>query len=147
MKMKLLAKVAAALMVGGGLALALPMLPAVGQSSTPVGGIRLQTSGTYADGGAVAFVTVLVACPPGDEPGVSVSLTERSGHAIASGSGSPAALVCTGGIQAVKIAVTPTNKPFVTGTAFGQADLFDCNPFECFSVTDQRNVKLVAKKK
>jgi hypothetical protein len=147
MKFKLLAKVAAALMVGGGLALAVPMLPAVGQSSTPVAGVKLQGSGTYADGGAVAFVSVLVACPAGDEPGLGVSLTEKSGHAIASGSGSPATLVCTGGIQTVKVAVTANNKPFVAGTAFGEADFFDCNNAGCASAYDQGNVKLVAKKK
>jgi hypothetical protein len=147
MKMKFRSKVAAVVMCGAGLALAVPMLPAVGLNSTPVAALRLQSSGTFADGGAVAFATALVACPAGDQPGLSITLTEKSGHAIAQGSGSPPALVCTGGIQTVKVAITPENKPFVAGTAFGQADFFDCNLGGCASSNAQGNVKLVAQKK
>jgi len=122
------------------------MLPAVGDSSPPVAAIRLSSPARIADRGAVAFVPVLIACPAGDQPGIQVQLTERSGHAIAQGFGSGFNVVCTGGIQRVVIAVTPTNKPFVAGVAFGQAQMFDCSPFVgCATGNDQRNVKLVVK--
>ncbi|MDQ6613958.1 MAG: hypothetical protein M3083_04235 [Actinomycetota bacterium] len=142
------AKVVAALLGGAALSLAVPMLPAVGQGSPPVAGVRLSSPAKVADGGAVAFVPVLIACPAGAQPFVQVQLTERSGHLIAQGFGNTFNVVCTGGIQQVVVAVTPSNAPFVAGVAFGRANISVCSPFDgCSSGFDQRNVKLVVKHK
>jgi hypothetical protein len=50
--------------------------------------------------------------------------------------------MCNGNIESVTIAVTPVNKPFVVGTAFGQATISVCDENGCSSNTDARNVKL-----
>lgn len=147
MKFKLMAKVAAALMCGAGLTLAIPMLPAVGQSSPPGNAIRLKSPAVIADRGAVVFATISFTCPAGDEPSLSLTITERSGHFIAQGFGNPPQEVCTGDNQKATVAVTPSNRPFVAGTAFGQASLFDCSFDGCSNSTDQGNIKLAFKKK
>jgi len=139
-------KFAAALMGVAGMTLAVGILPAVGQASVPVAGIKLKAPGLVADRGAVVFESVLIACPAGDEPNVSIEITERSGNAIAQGDAGVNP-VCTGGIQTVSLAVTPVNKPFVVGTAFAQAEIFDCGPFGCAQATSQGNLKLKLKAK
>ena len=145
LKLRIGAKVAAAILGAAGVTLAIPMLPAVGQSSPPVAGIKLQSPAKIADKGAVVFVSALIACPAGDTPNVNVELTERSGHAIAEGDGF-ADPTCTGGIQTVSLAVSPQYAPFISGIAFGQGEIEDCNAFSCSQAFTQRNVKLTVKK-
>jgi hypothetical protein len=115
-------------------------LPAVGQSSPPVAGIRLG-SGRIADRGAVAFVTVHIACPAGDPTNVTVQLTERSGNGIAQGGGFTQA-TCNGNIQDVTVPVPAFNRPWVRGTAFGQGTIEVFDPSGVNGNSDARNVTL-----
>jgi hypothetical protein len=139
MKLRTTVKVVAA--TAGGLALALPQLPAVGQSSSPVAAIRLASSARIADRGAVAFPTATVVCPEGDVGQVSIELTETSGHAIAQGYGYDL-VNCTGQFQDVQVALTPSLKPFVVGNAYGQSSIFVCDLSGCGSNNSNRTVKL-----
>jgi hypothetical protein len=136
------AKLAALAVVGFPVMLAVQALPAVGQSSPPVAGIRLGSGAKIADRGAVVFSHVLIACPAGDSTVVQVQLTERSGGGIAQGFGF-ANPTCNGNIQTITIPVPAANKPFVHGTAFGQASIDVFDPSGGFnSNSDSRNVKL-----
>ncbi len=122
-------------------ALAIPALPAVGQSSAPVAGVRLTGKGTIGARGAVASTGVQIACPATDVAFIQVQVTERSGNAIAQGTGQSQAK-CNGNIKTVSVPVTPVNKPFVVGKAFGEASIYICDMNGCSSNTDARNVKL-----
>jgi hypothetical protein len=133
-----------ALALGGGVAVAVPGLTAVGQSSPPSSPVILQTTATVVNKGAAALPTVLVACQPGDFAFLSVTLSEKSGSGIAAGTSPPTQVACNGEIETFVIPVTPTTKPFVKGTALGQATLTDC-PFQCVTSTDTENVRLTTK--
>lgn len=136
------AKLAALAIAGVPVMLGVQALPAVGQSSPPVAGIRLVSGAKIADRGAVVFSHVLIACPPGDSTVVQVQLTERSGGGIAQGFGF-ANPTCNGNIQTISVPVPAVNKPFVPGTAFGQASIDVFDPIGGFnSNSDSRNVKL-----
>jgi len=87
-----------------------------------------------------------VVCQPGDYVDLSISLTERSGHAIASGTGDQD-FNCTGQIETVTVPVVATNKPFAAGKAFAQASFFDCGYTGCFQTNASRTVTLQVKKK
>lgn len=123
MKVSNRTKLSGALIAGMGLALAVPASQAVGLSSPPSPTIRVVSPGKIADRGAVAFVTVRVACPAGEQQSASLQLTERSGNGVAQGFGS-APVSCTGNFQRVTITMTANTKPFVPGNAFAQAQLF-----------------------
>jgi hypothetical protein len=132
-----------ALLVGGGLAAAIPGLAAVGQSAPPSSPVLLQSPAKILSKGAAAQVTVLVVCQPFDSfTSLNVSLTEKSGNGIASGSAFLQPVPCSGEIETLRIPVTATGKPFVKGTAFGEAAFQDCNFFGCPTSTDSRSVKL-----
>jgi hypothetical protein len=118
-------------------AIGIQALPAVGQSSPSVAAIRLG-SGKIAARGAVAYTSAIIACPAGAQAFIQVQLTERSGNGIAQGYGNAQPL-CTGNIQDISVPVTASIKPFVRGTAFGQAQIF-LN--DGSNNSDTRNVKL-----
>lgn len=144
MKVSRTAVFAAGLIGVAAITFALPVMPAVGQASVPTAAIRVKPQGKIADRGAVAFVPVRIACPAGMQAEVGVSLTERSGKNLATGT-AYTERTCTGAFQTVTVTVTPTNAPFVRGTAFATANLILCAPF-CSGTTDQRGLRLVKKK-
>jgi hypothetical protein len=137
-----------ALLAGGGIAAAMgPALPAIGQASPPSTPLIVRSTAKVIDRGAVAQPTLLVACQPGDLAFVSISLSERSGKLIASGSNGEE-ITCSGGIETIKLSVTPQLAPFVAGKAFGQASLQDCNPVNCIMTNVDKTITLnVVKKK
>jgi hypothetical protein len=130
-----------ALLVGGGIAAAMPGLAAVGQSSPPSSPVVLQNTAQIVNRGAAALASVLVVCQPGDSTSLTVSLSEKSGNGIAEGSAFQSQLACTGEIETLIVPITPTNKPFVKGTALGQASFTDCT-YQCVSGSDARSVTL-----
>jgi hypothetical protein len=133
-----------ALVAGAGLVGSLGILPAVGDTSTPSTPVILGDTAQIINRGAAALASALVVCDRGDFASLSIALTERSGGGIAAGSGF-ADVNCTGQIQTVTMPITAFGKPFVKGTAFGQASLFSCGIDICGESTDTGNVKLFRK--
>ena len=86
----------AAVVVGGGVAFAVPVLPAVGQISPPaVVSVEVGDEATLVARGAAVLVPVEVTCPAGGTGFLSVRVTQRAGSRIASGSGSTSDFVFT----------------------------------------------------
>jgi hypothetical protein len=137
-----------ALFIGGGLAAALPALPAVGQFSPPSQPIILRSSAPILDRGAAARPSALVACPTGAFADVTISLSQRSGKRIASGIGFQG-FTCTGEIQTVRVLVTAIapSAPFVKGSARAVATLSYCTNIDCFQPTTDRSITLQVQKK
>jgi hypothetical protein len=135
------------LAAGGGTAVALPALPAVGQSSPPSSPIVLVKTAQVIDRGAVAKPAAYVVCGAGGQGDLQIQLTERSGKSIVTGYGIQD-FTCTGQIETVRVPVPASGgeRPWVAGTAFAQAQLFSCN-FYCSSGAKTGNIKLVIKKK
>ena len=131
-----------ALVAGAGLVGGLGIMPAVGDTSTPSSSVILGGTAQIVNRGAAALPFALVVCDPGDFASLAISLTERSGGGIAAGAGF-ADVNCTGQIQTVTIPVTANGKPFVKGTAFGQASLFSCGIDTCGESIVSADVKLL----
>jgi len=117
-----------ALLVGGGLAAATPALADVGITSPP-GSPDTLVSAQLLSKGAAALVTFRYLCQPGDSPSTQVTLTQKSGNGIATGTTflTPA-LNCDGLPHTAQVDVvagenffSPSgSKPFSTGAAYGQ---------------------------
>src|SRR4051794_19242578 len=112
----------------------------VQSSSPPVISVKLGKA-TIAANGAVIFSGSKVTCPRGTSAGLNVTVTEAVGNNIASGTGFTT-VTCTGNVQAVTVAVTPTQHPFRKGVAFGQASINDCTATRCLSADDQRVIQI-----
>jgi len=137
----------AALLGGGGIAAAIPALPAVGQASPPSSPIVLVKTAPVFDKGIGVSVKSYVACGAGDTGYLSTQVTERSGKGIASGGGY-VDFPCTGQVETVTI---PTlaglgSKLFVAGKAYVIATLNDCGPFNCSVSSVSGNVTITVKK-
>ena len=76
---------------------------------------------------------------------LSVRVTENVGGFIASGETNVLGAECTGGKVKLTAAVTPTQRAFRKGVAFGQAFLTVCDLNGCKTLVDQRNVDIVKK--
>jgi hypothetical protein len=135
---------ALALLVGGGIATAVGVLPALGQSSPPSSPVIMGSTAQIVARGAGANPFAYVACTPGFIASLTISLSEKSGKGIASGSGSTD-VNCNGEIQTITIPVAATGKPFVKGSAFGEASLFSCTPSSCGQTTVSGTVTMRAK--
>jgi hypothetical protein len=138
---------AVAIGAGAAVAFALPAGAAVSvQSQSPgVSAVSLGSTATLDANGAVVFAPVKLACPAGTSAYLTVSVTENVGNAIASGAASMAIDPCTGKTQNVSVAVTPTQKPFRQGIAFGSANLSFCDSSRCSTAVDQHNIQIVKK--
>jgi hypothetical protein len=136
-------KAALALLIGGGLAAAIPGLAAVGQSSPPGSPNILLSPDQIVSKGAAALVRVQVVCQPGDVfNSLTVSVNQRSGKSISSGNALLGPVPCTGQPETLTLPVTAEPKPFVNGSAFGQLSFFDCGSFQCGTFTDARSITL-----
>lgn len=142
-------RLAAAIAIGGGAALAL-MLPAgaavsLASQSPPVQVLTLGDTASLDAKGAVLFASVTVVCPPGSQDFLNISITERIGNSIASGTtnvqGSAAS--CDGTPQQLTVAVVSTQQPFKKGVAFAQANLDVCGFNGCQEASDQKNIQIV----
>ncbi len=135
---------AMALVVGGGIATAVGVLPALGQSSPPSSPVILGPTAQIVAKGAGAYPFAYVACTPGSYASLTISLSEKSGKGIASGSGSTD-VTCNGEIETITVPVSATGKPFVKGSAFGEATFFSCGPIFCGQTTVSGTVKMTVK--
>ena len=137
--------IAAGIAIAGGLGLAfaLPAGAVVGQASPPVAAVQVQSPGVLQARGAAVAVPVLVVCSPGDTGFLSLSLTQRVGSDIASGSGFTQ-FSCTGSLQIVDVTVTANGKAFRKGTANAHAELTVC-AFTCSTATDTRTIEITNK--
>jgi hypothetical protein len=135
-----------ALLVGGGLAAAIPGLAAVGQSSPPGSLDILLSPAQIVSKGAAALVSVEVVCQPTDfSDGLSVSLTQKSGNGITAGASPFEGVPCTGLPETFTVPITPAPRPFMRGTAFGQLSFLDCGNSGCLTFTDARSITLTTK--
>jgi hypothetical protein len=134
-----------ALLLGGGLAAAIPGLAAVGQSSPPVSPNILLSPGQIVSRGAAALVPVQLVCQPGDGANFTVSLSQRSGNRTTEGFAFEGPVICTGQIEILSVPLTPTPKPFVKGPAFGQLSFSDCAGGSCATFTDAKTITLTTK--
>jgi hypothetical protein len=132
-----------ALAGGSGIALALPAGAVVSQASPPVAAVQVQSPGVLQARGAAVTVPVLVVCSPGRTGFLSLSLTQRVGSDIASGSDFDE-VSCTGSLQIVNMTITADGKAFRKGTASAQAELTVCQ-FTCSTATDNRTIDLTNK--
>ena len=134
----------AAIAVGGGLAFAIPALPAVGQVSPPtVVSVEVGDEATLVARGAAVLVPVEVNCPAGATGFVSVQVTQRAGSRIASGFGG-SDFVCTGTTQTIDVLVHAQGQAFKKGPAVADASLSVCTDFFfCQSVRDTETIRIV----
>ena len=133
----------AAIGIGGGLAFAGPVLPAVGQVSPPaVFSVEVGDEATLVARGAAVLVPVEIRCPAGATGSLSVEVTQRAGSRIASGFGSTSDFVCTGATQTVEVLVTAQGQAFKKGPAVAEASLFVCSNFFCQFVSDTENIEI-----
>lgn len=135
-----------AIAVGAVLAFALPAGASVSvQSESPsVAALKLGNKARLDANGAVVFTPVKVACTPGAEYAmVSVEVTQAVGNGIAKGDRSVQIQECTGYEQRVELAVTPDQRPFRKGVAFGSASLQICDHKGCRVVFDERTIEIV----
>jgi hypothetical protein len=135
----------AAIGVGAVLAFALPAGAAVSvqSQSPPVAAVKLGSTARLDANGAVVFAPVKVTCSPGSYAFLTVAVTENVGNAIASGQRS-LQVPCDGTQQSLSVSVTPTQKPFRKGVAFGSADLQVCE-YSCVLVRDEHNIDIVTR--
>ena len=122
-----------------------PASPALGFFSPPLLlEIHVDSPATLVAKGAGADVLVQIECAGARTAQVDVSLTERVGSAIASGSGSTQ-VGCTNQNQTVLVHVTAfSNKAFKRGTAIADGFIFACTPnfSVCGSEQDHRTIEL-----
>lgn len=135
----------AAIGIGAGLALATPVLPAVGQDSPPsVVSVEVGDEATLVARGAAVSVPVEVICPAGSRGFVSVRVTQRAGSRIASGSAGTSDFICTGATQTVDVLVHAQGQAFKKGPAVAEAFLSVCSDFFfCVSTSDTENIQIV----
>jgi hypothetical protein len=126
-------RVIAAIGLGGGLALAAPALPAVGEHSPPsVLHIEVGDEGTIVAKGAGVFVPVEVTCPAGDQAFVNVELTQARGRRVTNGFAREE-VTCTGDPQVVEVLLTPFDGAFKKGGALARASVAVCERDGFFS--------------
>jgi hypothetical protein len=134
--------VAAAVLVGAVVALAVPGSVAVAVLSSPeLWHVAIGPTATLQARGAAVSVPVTVTCPAGSFAALDLSLTQRAGNQVVTGSRSTSPQ-CTGAEQALVINVTAQtgSRAFKRGEAFVEATLFGCT-YACGTfATDSRTV-------
>jgi hypothetical protein len=146
MRKSKMVKVSAALLaisVGGAVAAFTPAAPAVAFFSQGLFlDVQVESPGTLLARGAAVDVPVEVTCNA-SQAFVSVTLTQRVGSEIASGSGF-ATVGCTGGGQRIVVTVTAFgDKAFRKQTAFAEATISGCNDgVVCGEETDSATIDL-----
>ena len=117
-------KAGIALLAGGGIALAIPALPAVAKSSTPQGPLVIAPNGRLVNKGVAVDVTVTATCSPGARVYLYVQVTEASHKTVTQGY-AQRTFLCTGAPQVIPLTATlySGEAVFVPGTAQVQAQL------------------------
>jgi hypothetical protein len=129
--------------LGAALALALPAGAAVVNASPGAPVLKLGSTATLQANGAAVFSTFKITCQPGASVYASVTVAENvAGGFIASGSGSPDSVNCTGRAQTIQQSVIPTQRAFAKGVAFGSAHATVCGSGNCYAVSDEHEIQL-----
>jgi hypothetical protein len=132
-------------LLGALLAALVPASSAVAFLSSPqTWDVQVQEPLTLEARGAAVSVPVLVTCPAGAFASLDVSVTQRSGGSVVSGSRSRE-ITCTGSQQQLTVSVltAPGSKVFKKGPAFVEAALFGCSYFCAVMDTDSRTAEIV----
>lgn len=105
--------------------------------------VQVGSPATLVARGAAVDVPLEVTCNATGEAFVQVTVTQRSGSGVASGTGSTA-VGCTGSGQQILVRVfaTPGGKTFKQGTAVVSASIFGCGPQICGSETDSETITI-----
>jgi hypothetical protein len=134
----------AAVVIGAGVAYALPAGADVSILSPSVAAVQVGSPATVDAKGAVLAVSVTTVCARGASfTNLSVDIVETVGGGIAHGSASLDGIACTGGFNTVDLFVFAQGKPFHRGTGFAKADFVVCDFSGCRSATDQREIRIV----
>jgi hypothetical protein len=130
-----------AVAAGAVLAFAMPAGAALSlqSESPPQGQVQIGKTASLVANGAAVFTAINVVCAPGNYATLSVTVTQAVGNTIASGQTQREVSPCTGRPQKLSVAVTPTQRPFVKGTAFGQAVLYT----NTGTARDERVIRIV----
>ena len=151
-----LARMSATLVCGTILLAGAPMFVAAGEAATSSGTVSLGRSAVTRAGGAAITMSVTVKCspvtsppPPGPFPiaserTVSVQAIQALGSSTTSGYGS-AGVTCDDAAHTVKVdvLVSAPGAPFRPGMAFAKADLYECGPEFCGSISDANEIRIV----
>lgn len=130
-----------AVATGAVLAFAMPAGAALSlqSQSPPQAQVQIGKTASLVANGAAVFTAINVVCAPGNYASLVVSVTQAVGNTIASGQTQREVSPCTGRPQKLSVAVTPTQRPFVKGVAFGQAELYTYSG----AVRDERVIRIV----
>lgn len=134
---------AIAVLAGALTAAFLPWSSAVALLSPPDGiAVTVLSPAALQAKGAAVVVPVSVTCPQGQTGSLQLSLTQRAGNTVVSGS-QFTTVACTGAPQQVSVTVVaqPGGRAFKKGQAFAEASLFSCG-YVCVNVTDSRTIQV-----
>ena len=134
---------ALALLVGGAIAVLVPVGTAVALDSPPQGaGIQVESPADLLARGAGVAVPITYQCAAGDqEIDISVEVVQRSGSGTTYAYGSRTA-PCTGGLQSTTVTVTAGDRVFKKGTAVASAGAFTCGFGFCGTISDSREISI-----
>jgi hypothetical protein len=143
MNRKFALMVTGAISVGTALAMAVPANAGVNlQSESPgVAAVKLAKKARLDANGAVVFAPVTLTCTPGSYTYLTVRVTQAIGDSLASGQKSREIRPCTGNPQKIELSVSPTQRPFRTGTAWGEAEMSVCSA-KCTTVYDEHLITI-----
>jgi hypothetical protein len=105
--------------------------------------VQVEEPATLVARGAAVDVPVEVTCNATGTVYLYVTVTQRSGSGVASGTGF-AEVACSGSGQriVVRVSASPSGRAFKQGTAVVTAELFGCRPTICGSETDTETITL-----
>jgi hypothetical protein len=137
-------KMGAALFVGGGLTLAMPVMNAVGQGSPPTSSVSINPNATLLARGVAVEVVLRVVCPASSSTAqIGTTLSEAIGGRTVTSSSNFQSITCTGTTQRVVALITAPGIPWKTGPALAQATISQCTPFTgCTSASAFKVVKI-----
>ncbi|MFF5172870.1 hypothetical protein ACFY3U_09580 [Micromonospora sp. NPDC000089] len=138
---------AGALALGATLTAALPASAstpvrqaAAATDGAPLTSIAIAATGKIDANGAVVFVPVTLTCSQPTQVDLTVKVAEAVGEDISTGT-TTRKVTCEAGTQKIRISVTPTERRFVPGVAFGTVTGNSCDAL-CNSLTSERNITL-----
>jgi hypothetical protein len=143
MKIRALAVTAVALVAGTVLAILGPASPAVGFFSPPLLlDVQIQPTATLVARGAAVETRIEVTCAGAQYAYLTVSLTQRAGSDIATGS-TNTTIGCSSQRETMLVLVTAdSGKAFKKGTAVATAEIYACAYPVCGSEDDQETITL-----
>jgi hypothetical protein len=105
--------------------------------------VQVESPATLVARGAAVDVPLEVTCNATGTVTLYVTVTQRSGSGVASGSGFTE-VACSGSGErvVVRVSASPSGRAFKQGTAVVTAEIFGCRQYLCGSETDTETVTL-----